>query len=152
MAIWSDIVMKKFFALSFLFLLATAGVRAESPEPELAGTLIQRPNGTFLQMVMEGNRFHFYFFDAEKKPMAPDVDRISVRMRSVRDKPRFTVAVPFEGINGLRAPYFVTPPHIFIAYLNLMRDGVEDPVETHVVNVGNAPATQDPNGMLPDGS
>ncbi|MEZ5275344.1 MAG: hypothetical protein R3F07_03055 [Opitutaceae bacterium] len=144
--------MKKLLAFSLLFFLSLASAESEDPVPELGGTLIKRPDDTFLQLLMEGNRIHIYFFDKEKKPISPDVDRITIRIRSVRDKPRFTVAVPFEGINGLRAPFFVKPPHIFIAYLNLMRDGVEEPIETYVVNVGNATVGPDAAGMLPDGS
>ena len=126
--------MKNLQILSLLLsLVLVVAARAETPEPELGGVVIDRPDGGKLQMVMEDNRIHFYFFDAELKQIAPDVDRISVRIRSNRDKERFTVAIPFEGMNGLRAPFFVNPPHIFIGYLTLMRDGEDDPVETYVV-------------------
>ena len=53
---------------------------------------------------------------------------------------------------GLYTKEVLPPPHIFIAYLNLMRDGVEDPIETYVVNVGNATVGPDAAGMQPDGS
>lgn len=152
MADLSDTIMKKLLAFSLLFFMSLVSAETEDPVPELGGTLIKRPDDTFLQLMMEGNRIHIYFFDKEKKPIPPDVDRITIRIRSIRDKPRFTVAVPFEGINGLRAPFFVKPPHIFFAYLNLMRNGVEDPIETYVVNVGNASFSLDEMVPSSDGS
>jgi len=143
--------MKNFLLSSLLLVLTCAsfGAEPEVPETEAAeveaaeiaaeiqGVLIQRPDGSFLEFrVMDpGNKINCFFYDAKKKPIPPDVDRIAIRL--LRNVPKmenqFMVAIPTSGLEGLGSPHFVQRPHIFRAFLSLMREGAKDPVEFYLV-------------------
>lgn len=101
---------------------------------EMEGLVVNRPDETYMQIVLVEARFVFNFFDEQLKPVAPDVDRISVRIsrRQPRQRTQITVAIPTEGILGLRAPLAMKGPYVFRANLSLMRDGIEDPVEFYI--------------------
>jgi hypothetical protein len=135
-------IMKNFLLSSLLLVLTCAsfGAEPEVPETEAAeiqGVLIQRPDGSFLEFrVMDpGNKINCFFYDAKKKPIPPDVDRIAIRL--LRNVPKmenqFMVAIPTSGLEGLGSPHFVQRPHIFRAFLSLMREGAKDPVEFYLV-------------------
>jgi hypothetical protein len=98
------------------------------------GLVVERPDGTYMQIVLVESRFVFNFFDEKLNPVDPDVDRITVRIsrRQPRQRTQLTVAVPTEGIRGLRAPLAIKGPYVFRANMSLMRDGIEDPVEFYV--------------------
>jgi len=138
--------MKIFLLSSLLFVFAASAFGEETQEVELDGVLIERPDGGFLQFTLENNRIHFYFFDAEKKKIDPDVDRISVRIDRTQPRQRrqVVIAIPYEGVRGLRAPLFIQPPHIFRAYMSLLRDGSEDAVEFYVVHYPRDTTVDDP--------
>jgi len=132
--------MKKLLVYSLLILHSLVLARAGTPSAALDGVLIERETGGVLQFVLEGNRVCFHFFDDQMNPLPPDVDRITVRLQSSTEQQRFTVAIPYEGVDGLRAPLFIRPPHIFIAHLALMRDGSDQPIETYVADYPAAEA------------
>ena len=106
----------------------------EAAIAEMDGLVVERPDGTYMQIVLVEARFVFNFFDEQLNPVDPDVDRISVRIsrRQPRQRTQLTVAVPTEGIRGLRAPLAIKGPYVFRANMSLMRDGIEDPVEFYV--------------------
>lgn len=101
---------------------------------EMEGLVVQRPDGAYMQIVLVEARFVFNFFDEKLNPVDPDVDRISIRIsrRQPRQRTQITVAIPTEGIRGLRAPLAIRGPFVFRANISLMRDGIEDPVEFYV--------------------
>ena len=127
--------MKNFLLSSLLLVFTWSTFGEETPEVELEGVLIQRPDGNFMKFLLKGNQIYCNFFDAEMKPVDPDVDRVAVRVERTQPRVRkqFAVAIPYEGVKGLRAPVFIQPPHIFRAYLSLMREGIDDPVEFYFV-------------------
>lgn len=133
MATSRDPAMKKRLSISLLFALAQAWGEPGVPETEPGGVMIERENGGLLQLVMETNHIIFHFFDDHMNPLPADVDRITVRIHSREESQRFTVAIPYEGVDGLRAPLVIRPPHLFRGYLALMRNGGDEPVETYVV-------------------
>ncbi len=132
--------MMKHLVISMLFCLSLATADTETPEMELCGVLIEREYGGVLQLALDTNHIIFHFFDDQMNPLPPDVDRITVRLQSSTEKQRFTVAIPYEGVNGLRAPLFIRPPHIFTFRLALMRNGSDQPIETYVVDYPAAEA------------
>lgn len=125
--------MKKPLVFSLLFALSLVLGAAQGPEAKPGGVLIEREDGGVLQLVIESNRVIFHFYDDAMNPLPADVDRITVRIRSSQKSQRFTVAIPYDGIAGLRAPLVMRPPHIFKGYLALMRNGGDEPIETYVV-------------------
>ena len=127
--------MKNLLLSSLLLVLTSASFGEEAPTAKLEGVLIERPDGTFMQFVIQENLVFCNFLDAEKKPIDPDVDRVAARIQRTQPRVRkvFTVAVPYQGVEGFRAPVFIQPPHIFRAYLSLMREGIDDPVEFYFV-------------------
>ncbi len=133
MAISRDPAMKKLLVFSLLFALSRALGATGGTEAKLDGVLIERDDGGILQLVIESNHVIFHFFDEQLNPLPADVDRITVRITFSQDSQRFTVAIPYEGIYGLRAPVYMRPPHIFKSYLALMRNGSDEPVEAYVV-------------------
>lgn len=126
--------MKKLLVISLLFALTQAWGEPEVPKAESGGVMIERANGGVLQLVIETNHIIFHFFDDHMNQLPPDVDRITVRIHTPATPQRFTVAIPYEGVNGLRAPLVIRPPHIFTGYLALMRNGSDEPVETFIVD------------------
>lgn len=134
MAISRDPAMKKLLVISLLFALSPAWGEQGIQEPAPEGVMIERETGGLLQLVIETNHIIFHFFDDRLNPLPADVDRITVRIHAPSTRQRFTVAIPYEGVDGLRAPLVIRPPHIFTGYLALMRDGSDEPVETYVVD------------------
>jgi hypothetical protein len=108
---------------------------AETEEAAIEGVLIQRPDGSFMEFVLVENKINCRFYNADKQPIDPDVDRVAARIQRTQPRVRkvFTVAIPNQGVEGFRAPVFIQPPHIFRAYLSLMREGIDDPVEFYFV-------------------
>ena len=123
--------MKNFLLSSLLLVFACASFGEETPEVEFEGVLIQRPDGSFMEFVLVENKINCRFFNAEKQPIDPDVDRVSIRMQRRQPRVRnvYAVAIPHEGGKGLRAPIFIEKPQIFQANLSLLRDGSDDAVE-----------------------
>ena len=113
---------------------------------EMEGLVVKRPAETYMQVVLVEARFVFNFFDEKLKPVDPDVDRITVRIkrRQPRQRVQRTVAIPTEGIRGLRAPLAIKAPYVFQANVSLMRDGIEDPVEFYIVIVPQDLAVDEP--------
>lgn len=149
--------MKNFLLSSLLLVFACASFGAEAgvvatdvaeveeltPEQiadaiaEMDGLVVQRPDETYMQIVLVEARFVFNFFDEKLKPVDPDVDRVSIKIsrRQPRQRVQRTIAIPTDGIRGLRAPLAIRGPFVFRANMSLMRDGIEDPVEYYVAIV-----------------
>ncbi len=127
--------MKTFLISSLFFALTFASFGEEDVEAAIEGVLIERPDGSFLEFLLVENKIQCNFYNEKKSPIDPDVDRIAVRMERTQPRVRkvFAVAVPQAGEPGLQSPIFVQLPHLFRAYLSLMRDGIDDPVEFYVV-------------------
>lgn len=109
-------------------------VKKEVEEPKIPGVTIPRANGTFLGLEVVGGNFKLSFYDAKKKPIAPDVTRATARWPNPRG-PGDNRAVLNSSGNALVGNKPVLPPLIFNVYITLL-DGEGDEakaVETLVV-------------------
>lgn len=84
-----------------------------------------------MEFVLAENKIGYRFFNAQKQLIDPDIDRVSTRIKRLRPKAEsfVTVAIPYEGVKGLRAPKYMQKPKIFQMNLSLMRDGSDEAVE-----------------------
>jgi hypothetical protein len=129
--------MKKRVVFSLLLVLSLVTGANGASEADKRGVLIEREFGGVLQLAIETNHMVFRFFDDQMNPLPADVDRITVRVHRSNQSQKFTVAIPYEGIDGLRAPLVIRPPHVFRGYLALMRGSGDVPVETYTVEYPN---------------
>ena len=108
---------------------------APAPEPKIPGFVIPRTNGTFLGLQVVDNRFVLKFYGADKKPVAADVTRASVRW-VVHYKPtdERTVLNATADKMALTSPKFVRPPFQFKLYLSLLAENEGDEVESYVID------------------
>jgi hypothetical protein len=108
----------------------------KSPEAEEVhelpetGKNLPRENGGWLNVEATGAQLIVKFFDADKKPVAPDVDRAAARFRYA-GKSSITRTVLNRDGDSLASPGNVRPPHNFLVTLTLLQggDGSEDAVE-----------------------
>lgn len=113
---------------------------------EMDGLVVQRPDESYMQIVLVENHFVFNFFSQKLKPVDPDVDRVSIRIsrHQPRQRTQITVAIPTEGIQGLRAPLVIRAPYVFRANMSLMRDGIDDPVEFYIAIIPQDLTAEEP--------
>ena len=147
-------VMKNLLLSCIFFVLICAAFGTESEEVELEsakledleGVVVERPNGSFMQLVFQDNKAHCYFFDAELKPIDPDVDMVNLLIfrRQPKAEREFTVAVPYEGVRGLRAPRYIRPPRIFRMNVSLLLEDVEEAVEYYVIYYPDDESAEEP--------
>jgi hypothetical protein len=92
---------------------------AEETEPEIVGVEMQRNDGRFLGLAVEGNAFVIRFYDADKKEEPIDVARATARWSS-RQKAgqQRTVLNPNGGV--LRSPAIVRPPLVFNVFVSFI--------------------------------
>jgi hypothetical protein len=102
-------------------------------EIALPGSVIERADGGFLSLSLEGNKFKLAFYDAKKKPIAADVVRAIARWDPVnKSGEERSVLNPSEDGQTLRGNVFVRPPFTFRVFLALIgADG--NVVESHIV-------------------
>jgi hypothetical protein len=113
-------------------------------EPKIDGIVISRSNGTFLGLKLEGGTYKLTFYDAKKKPTAPDVTRAAARWN-----PKYKVGSeriilnPGPDGKSLIGTRPVRPPYVFKLYLTLLKGGArtdseggedEQAVESFVVD------------------
>ncbi len=106
-------------------------------EPKIEGIVIARPNGTFLGLKIEDNKFKLSFYNKKKKPMQVDVARASLWWN-----PNFTVSRERTVLNptpdgkSLDGGIPIRGPHAFIVHLALIQgDGdAADATEAYTVD------------------
>lgn len=111
---------------------AVAPATSETPaQNELDGVVAPRPSGGFIQLKMEGVQLVLRMFDSEKKPVPVDVDRAAVRLQfASRNPERYTLIPSADGLS-LTVGKPVRYPHVFRAYISLLRGESEDAVESY---------------------
>ncbi len=101
-------------------------VKKEAPLPKIPGTVINRPNGTFLGLEVVGGNLKLTFYDKKHKPMAVDVTRANARWPN----PRSVVGPNKTVLNGsgtaLVGQKPVLPPFNFTVHLNLLQGEGDD--------------------------
>ena len=103
-------------------------------EPNIPGTTIARPNGTFLGLELDGNKFKLSFYDKKKKPVDPDVSHATARWPDPRG-PRNLFCLLAPSGKALVGNKPVVPPFNFQVTFNLFQNEDEKAtaVETYVV-------------------
>lgn len=95
------------------------------------GVNVVREKGGWLNIEALENRLTLRFFDAEKQPQAPDVERGSARVVSPsRDDHR--VVLSRDG-DALLSPAKIRPPWVFRIHLVLYREG-DSAAESFVIH------------------
>lgn len=107
---------------------------AKEAEPTIPGQTIARANGTFLGLELAEGKFKLSFYDAKKKPMAPDITRAAVRWPDPRGPGDNRTVLNPSG-NALLGSKPVLPPFTFNVFITLLQgDGDESKaIETLVV-------------------
>ena len=87
--------------------------------PKIPGTVINRPNGTFLGLEVVGGNFKLTFYDKKHKPMAVDVTRATARWPNPR-APGDNRTVLNGSSTALVGAKPVIPPYNFNVFLTLL--------------------------------
>ena len=114
----------------------TADKSAKKDElpPKIEGMEIVRGAKGFLGLQVVDGNFKLSFYDAKRKAMAPDIGRAVLRWTpSYKKGAEVYVLGPGEG-KFLTVARTVRPPYNFKLFVSLFVDGVEDPVESFVVD------------------
>lgn len=94
----------------------------EKEEPKIPGQTIERGDGTYLGIGLDGNQFKLTFYDAKKKPMKPNVTRAAARWPNIRGSgDNRTVLNPSPDGMALMGVKIVLPPYNFNLYLTLLQ-------------------------------
>ncbi|MBI2815022.1 MAG: hypothetical protein HYX71_12135 [Opitutae bacterium] len=87
--------------------------------PKIPGTVINRPNGTFLGLEVVGGNFKLTFYDKKHKPMAVDVTRATARWPNPRSPGDNRTVLNGSGA-ALVGQKPVVPPFKFNVFLTLL--------------------------------
>ncbi len=93
--------------------------------PKIPGTVINRPNGTFLGLEVAGGNFKLTFYDKKHKPMAVDVTRATARWPNPRS-PGDNRTVLNGSSTALVGAKPVIPPYNFNVFLTLLQGEGEE--------------------------
>lgn len=115
---------------------ATPEAKAEAPA-KIEGMEIPRGDGRYLGLAIVDGKFRLSFYDAKKKPVAPDASRAALRWDAkYKVGLERIVLMPGEG-NVLTSERFIRPPYNFKLTIVLLGDtsgGNEPAGETYVVD------------------
>ena len=100
--------------------------KKEEPPARIAGMEIARGAKGFLGLELVEGTFKLSFYDAKKKPMAPDVARAALRW-DVKYKvgQERSVLNPSGDGKSLSSPKTVRPPYAFKLFITLLKEAVE---------------------------
>ena len=100
--------------------------KKEEPPAKIAGMEISRGAKGFLGLELVEGTFKLSFYDAKKKPMAPDVARAALRW-DVKYKvgPERSVLNPSGDGKSLGSPKTVRPPYAFKLFITLLKEAAE---------------------------
>lgn len=102
-------------------------IKKDVPLPKIPGTVINRPNGTFLSLTLVGGNFVLSFYDKKHKPMGIDVTRANARWPNLRSAAvQWNRTVLNGSGNALVGSKPVVPPFTFSVHFTLLKgDGDE---------------------------
>jgi hypothetical protein len=109
-----------------------AGAKAPAPKKEepakIAGTEVARVKGGYLGVQIVNNTFKVSFYDAKKKPVAPDVARAVLRWdpKYKVGKDRVVLNADADGVS-LSSARNIRPPYNFKLFITLIREAKETP-------------------------
>jgi hypothetical protein len=99
-----------------------------TPEPpgKIEGMPIARGSG-YLGIAVVGGNFKLTFYDAKKKPVAPDVSRAALRWPVTYKLGEERVVLnPASDGKSLTAGKFIRPPLTFKLYITLLTEGADE--------------------------
>jgi|GEM_PF-889497 len=96
----------------------------ETEPPKVIGVEMQRQDGRYLGLAVEGNAFVIRFYDRDKKEEPVDVVRATARWRSPQKAGQQRTVLNPNGMS-LRSPPVVRPPLVFSAFVSLIDHGGE---------------------------
>jgi hypothetical protein len=107
----------------------TAPKKEQVYELPKTGKNLQRGSAGWLNVEASGTRLIVKFYDAKKKPLAPDVERGFARFQFASKNPE-RAPLHLEGTT-LVSTATVRPPHNFLVILNLFRSGEAESGESY---------------------
>ncbi|MES1194767.1 MAG: hypothetical protein ABUL65_02660, partial [Opitutus sp.] len=101
--------------------------KKEAPLPAIPGTVINRPNGTFLSLAVASGNFVLSFYDKKHKLMAVDVTRATARWPNTKSATpgQFRTVLNGSG-TALVGQHPVFPPYTFNVFLTLLQGEGDD--------------------------
>lgn len=122
---------------------ADAKKKKEDEIGKVEGMEIARSGGRFLGLQIVDGKFKLNFYDAKKKPLAPDVALVALRW-SPNYKGIERVVLTPGGKNSMTAEKIVKPPYLFRLTIVLLKTatptgGEDAPGETYVVDFRQEP-------------
>lgn len=91
-------------------------------EPKIEGIVIERANGAYLGLKLENGTYKLSFYDAKKKPVAPDVSRAAARWNpQYKQFSERAILNPSADGKALVGGKPVRPPYTFKLYLTLLK-------------------------------
>ena len=90
-----------------------------------------RPSDGWINVEAVGTRLVIKFFDKEKKPVAPDVERGTARFKYAAKNPAHAV-LNRDGLT-LVTPATVRPPHNYLVILTFFKAGATEATESHTL-------------------
>ena len=98
----------------------SGGAQADEAEkPEVKGVEMQRADGSYLGLAVEGNAFVIRFYDAEKKDAPVDVERATARWSAVQKAGQQRTVLNPSG-SALISPAVVRPPLVFNVFVSFI--------------------------------
>ncbi len=101
--------------------------KKEAELPKIPGTVINRPNGTFLSLEVADGNFKLSFYDKKHKLMAVDVTRATARWPNTKSATpgQFRTVLNGSG-TALVGQKAVLPPYNFNVFLTLLQGEGDD--------------------------
>jgi len=136
--------MKTLLKALLVVLLSVTAIAVEKPVPSSAskvpvkekvyelpktGLNQARPKDGWINVEAVGTRLVVKFFDKEKKPVAPDVQRGLVRLKYASKNP--AQAVLARAGDTLATPATIRPPHNYLVILSLFAGDDAETSENH---------------------
>lgn len=123
-----------------IILVLVAGLQAqtsdsEALESQIVGVELQRSDGTFMGLAVEGNALTLRFYDEEKQLIDPPVARATAWWKPRNKSGRERVVLNAAG-TSLKSPPRVRPPLVFSVMLTLL-DANEQAAGSHRFNLAD---------------
>lgn len=111
-----------------------APTEAAAPEPKLDGVVVERTDGTFMTLTMDGPLLVLKFFNKKKQPVTPDVTTGFVRFIFAGRRPEHrALALSSDGKSLIQVRTF-HPPYVFKAFISLAHSADDPNPETYTVD------------------
>lgn len=112
-----------------------AGAKKDEPPPKIEGMEIARGARGFLGLQIAEGRFKLSFYDAKKKPVAPDVAQAALRWepKGTIGTERTLLTAAGDG-KSLTSAKVIRPPYMFRLFISLLKDDAATEGENLVVD------------------